>query len=82
LSLKGKIAVVTALLKALVLLSQKNLQKIMGRNSHCLFKEYSKSREIERVAGQINGKAFAAEIDLTSNSSVRSFFAASDLQSQ
>jgi NAD(P)-dependent dehydrogenase (short-subunit alcohol dehydrogenase family) len=30
--------------------------------------------ERKRAAGEINGKAFAPEIDITSNSSVRSFF--------
>jgi len=35
---------------------------------------FKNQRERERAAGEINGKAFAPEIDITSNSSVRSFF--------
>jgi hypothetical protein len=59
----------------LVLLSQKNLQKIMAQQSlsvQGVFKNH-RERERERAAGEINGKAFAPEIDITSNSSVRSF---------
>jgi len=36
-----------------------------------------REKERKRAAGEINGKAFAPEIDITSNSSVRSFFCSS-----
>jgi hypothetical protein len=58
----------------LVLLSQKNLQKIMAQQSLSVQGVFKNQRERERAAGEINGKAFAPEIDITSNSSVRSFF--------
>jgi hypothetical protein len=58
----------------LVLLSQKNLQKIMAQQSLSVQGVFKNHRERERAAGEINGKAFAPEIDITSNSSVRSFF--------
>ena len=53
------------------MLSQKNMQKInvMAQQSFSVqgvFKNQRGGRE--RVAGQINGKAFALEIDITSNS--------------
>jgi hypothetical protein len=57
----------------LVLLSQKNLQKIMAQQSSSVQGVFKNQRERERAAGEINGKAFAPEIDITSNSSVRSF---------
>jgi hypothetical protein len=56
------------------LLSQKNLQKIMAQQSLSVQGVFKNQRERERAAGEINGKAFAPEIDITSNSSVRSFF--------
>jgi hypothetical protein len=65
----------------LVLLSQKNLQKIMAQQSLSVQGVFKNQREREkerkRAAGEINGKAFAPEIDITSNSSVRSFFCSS-----
>jgi 3-oxoacyl-[acyl-carrier protein] reductase len=70
LSLKGKIAVVTGSTKGIGFA----ISKEFAENNAATVIVCSRSiQNAERAAKQINGKAFAAEIDITSNSSVRSF---------
>jgi NADP-dependent 3-hydroxy acid dehydrogenase YdfG len=51
------------------------MQKInvMAQQSFSVQGVFKNQRGRQRGAGQINGKAFALEIDITSNSSIRSF---------
>ena len=69
-SLKGKIAVVTGSTKGIGFA----ISKEFAENNGATVIVCSRSiQNAERAAEQINGKAFAAEIDITNNSSVRSF---------
>ena len=69
-SLKGKIAVVTGSTKGIGFV----ISKEFAENNGATVIVCSRSiQNAERAAEQINGKAFAAEIDITNNSSVRSF---------
>jgi len=70
LSLKGKIAVVTGSTKGIGFAISKEFAESNGATVIVCSRSIQNA---EKAAKQINGKAFAAEIDITSNSSVRSF---------
>jgi NAD(P)-dependent dehydrogenase (short-subunit alcohol dehydrogenase family) len=69
-SLKGKIAVVTGSTKGIGFAISKEFAENNGVTVIVCSRSIQKA---EKAAQQINGKAFAAEIDITSNSSVKRF---------